>query len=95
MYSEITKYISQSDKPVSKAQIKQEFPGVTDIVIAFAVQDENIISPKAIKLLRMYYYVDISSISNFKIDEDVKVEIDNFINAYYDDFTGLYINSKK
>ena len=44
MYSEITKYISQSDKPVSKAEIKQEFPGVTDIVIAFAVQDENIIS---------------------------------------------------
>lgn len=43
MYTEITKYISQSDKPVTKAQIRQEFPGVTDIVISIAVQDENII----------------------------------------------------
>lgn len=43
MYTEINKYISQSDKPVTKAQIRQEFPGVTDIVISIAVQDENII----------------------------------------------------
>jgi len=44
MYSEITKYIIQSDSPISKSQIRKEFPGVTDIVISFAVQDENIIS---------------------------------------------------
>ncbi len=43
MYTEITKYVIQSDKPVTKAQIRQEFPGVTDIVISFAMQDENII----------------------------------------------------
>ena len=44
MYTEITKYISQSDGPVTKTQIREEFPGVTDIVISIAVQDENIIS---------------------------------------------------
>ena len=43
MYTEITKYVTQSDRPVTKAQIRQEFPGVTDIVISFAMQDENII----------------------------------------------------
>lgn len=44
MYAEITKYISQSDRPVTKAQIREEFPGITDIVISIAAQDENIIS---------------------------------------------------
>lgn len=44
LYTEITKFVRQSDKPVTKAQIRQEFPGVTDIVISIAVQDENIIS---------------------------------------------------
>ena len=57
--------------------------------------DEKIISSKAIKLLRLYYYVDIKSISNLNINDDVKNEIDEFINAYYDDYTGLYVNSKK
>ena len=57
--------------------------------------NEFIVNPKVIKLLRMYYYVDIKSISNFKIDDKIKNEIDNFLDIYYDNYTGLFINSKK
>lgn len=43
LYTEITKFIRQSDKPVTKTQLREEFPGITDVVISFAMQDENII----------------------------------------------------
>lgn len=56
--------------------------------------DESIVSGKAIKLLRMYYYVEIASISNFNIDNSVVEELNNLINTYYEDYTGLYIHSK-
>lgn len=54
-----------------------------------------IISDKAIKLIRMLYYVDLSKISKLDISDSVKKEIDNFINEYYDKYTGLYLKSKK
>lgn len=57
--------------------------------------NEKIVSKETIKLIRMYYYVEISSISKFNIKDIVKNEIDSFINAYYEDFTGIYIHSKK
>ncbi len=57
-------------------------------------QQEFIVDKKAIELLRMYYYVDIKSISKLKISEKVKNEINNFLNTYYDRYTGLYLKSK-
>ncbi len=57
--------------------------------------NEKLVSLKAIKLLRMYYYVDIKSIKELKIDEDTKKEINFFLDNYYDRYTGLYLNSKK
>lgn len=56
--------------------------------------DEKIISDKAIKLIRMFYYVDISKIEKTDIKEDVKKEINNFLDEYYDSYTGLYLKSK-
>lgn len=58
-------------------------------------QNELIVDKKTIELLRMYYYVEIKSISKLKISEKVKKEIDNFLNIYYDRYTGLYLKSKK
>lgn len=57
--------------------------------------NEIIYDSKTIKMLRMYYLIDISSISDLKISEAVINNIDNFINVYYDRYTGLYLNSKK
>ncbi len=50
---------------------------------------------KTIKMIRNYYYVNINSITKLDISENVKLEIDNILNEMYDDYTGLYIKSKK
>ena len=57
--------------------------------------NEKIVSPKTIKMLRMYYYVDIKSIKELKIDQATKEEINFFLDSYYERYTGLYLNSKK
>ncbi len=57
--------------------------------------NEPIVSLKAVKMLRMYYYVDISSITSLKISAEVKKELNDFIWQYYDRYTGLYLKSKE
>lgn len=56
--------------------------------------NETMVSSKTIKLIRMYYYVDISSITSIKVSDEVKREINNFLDSYYDRYTGLYLKSK-
>ena len=56
--------------------------------------DEPIVSDKAIKLVRMYTLVDINKISKLDISKDVVYEVNNFIDDYYDRYTGLYLKSK-
>ncbi|MBR1416407.1 MAG: DNA repair protein RecO [Bacilli bacterium] len=56
--------------------------------------NETLVSLKIIKLIRMYYYVDIASISTIKISDDIKREINLFLNRYYERYTGLYLKSK-
>ncbi len=55
---------------------------------------ERIIPLSIIKILNMYYLVDIKSISKLSIKEDIILEINRFLNNYYDDYTGLYLKSK-
>ncbi|MBE6161458.1 MAG: DNA repair protein RecO [Firmicutes bacterium] len=57
--------------------------------------NEKIVNSKVIKLLRMYYLIDINHISDIKIEDKVKLEINYFLNRYYDRYTGLYLKSKK
>ena len=57
--------------------------------------NERIVDLKVIKLLRMYYLIDIDHISEIKIDKNVKLEINYFLNRYYDRYTGLYLKSKR
>lgn len=56
--------------------------------------NEPIVSDKAIKLVRMYNLVDINKISKLDINKDVVYEVNNFIDDYYDRYTGLYLKSK-
>ncbi len=56
--------------------------------------NELIVNPKTIKMLRMYYLVDINSISNLSISNEVVSDIDRFLNRYYERYTGLYLKSK-
>ena len=56
--------------------------------------DEPKSTEKAIKLVRMYFYVDIDKISKLDLSKDVVAEVNNFIDSYYDRYTGLYLKSK-
>jgi DNA repair protein RecO (recombination protein O) len=57
--------------------------------------NEKIVSDKTIKLIRMFYYVDISKITTLNISPIIKKEINDFLDEYYDRYTGMYLNSKK
>ena len=57
--------------------------------------NEKIISPKSIKLIRMYYLIDIPSISEISIKSDTANEINYFLDKYYERYTGLYLKSKE
>ncbi len=52
-------------------------------------------SNNTIKMLRMYYLVEISSITELKISDKVVNEINQFITNYYERYTGLYLKSKE
>lgn len=56
---------------------------------------ERILSDKSLKLIRMFYYVDISKIENLNISDNIKKEINEFLDAYYERYTGLYLKSKQ
>lgn len=55
---------------------------------------ESLVSTKTIKLVRMFYYVDIAKISSLKISDEVKIEINTFLDDYYERYSGLYLKSK-
>lgn len=57
--------------------------------------NERMVDVKTIKLIRMLYYVDIKKITNLDISIKVKMEINSFLDEYYDLYTGLYLKSKK
>ncbi len=57
-------------------------------------QNEPIVSEKTIKMIRMFYYVDINNITKLDISKEVSSEINRFLDDYYDRFTGLYLKSK-
>lgn len=56
---------------------------------------EVIVNIKTIKLLRMFYYVDINKISKLDISDNIKKELNLFIDDYYDRYSGLYLKSKQ
>ena len=56
---------------------------------------EPLLDEKVLKMLRLYYYVDISKISNLDIDKKVSDMIDTIIDEYYEQYSGVYLKSKK
>lgn len=79
----------------SKEKIVTIDGDVGGLVCQNCYHNEKIVSLKNIQMLRNYYYLDISKISKIDIEENIIKEINNFINIYYDRYTGLYLNSKK
>lgn len=56
--------------------------------------NEKLLSPKSIKLIRMYYLIDINSISDINIKSQTANEINYFLDKYYERYTGVYLKSK-
>lgn len=56
--------------------------------------NERLVSDKTIKLIRLFYYVDIAKISKLEVSNLEKKEINEFLDEYYESYTGLYLKSK-
>ncbi len=56
--------------------------------------NEGLVSDKTIKMIRMYYYVDIKNITKASVSSQVTKEINQFLDDYYQKYTGLYLKSK-
>jgi len=63
-------------------------------VCSNCITNEKISNPKTIQMIRMYYYVDISKISKLDVSNEIKEEINEFLDDYYERYTGLYLKSK-
>lgn len=50
---------------------------------------------RSIKLLKIYKDIDIKKIKNLNLDDSLKREVDMFLKMYYENYTGLYLKSKK
>ena len=55
---------------------------------------EMLVSDKTIKIIRMFYYVDIEKITKLEISNKVLKEIKYFLDDYYERYTGLFLKSK-
>lgn len=53
------------------------------------------ISQAAVKLLRIFYYMDLSRLGNISLKDETKKELKKIINSYYDEYSGLNLKSKK
>ena len=58
------------------------------------LRNETIVSSNTIKLIRMFYYVDLSKITKVEIKDISKREINQFLDEYYEQYTGLYLKNK-
>ena len=78
-----------------KSNIVTIDPDVGGYICKNCYTNEIIYDSKTLKMLRMYYLVDIKSISKLKISDNIIKNINYFVNTYYDRYTGLYLKSKK
>lgn len=53
------------------------------------------ISQATVKLLRLFYYLDISRLGNISVKDETKKELKTIISAYYDEYSGLNLKTKK
>jgi DNA repair protein RecO (recombination protein O) len=53
------------------------------------------ITPAAVKLLRLFYYFDLSRLGSISVKDETKAELKKVISAYYDEYSGLHLKSKK
>ena len=53
------------------------------------------LSQGAIKLLRLFYFFDIQRLGSISVKPETKKELKDAISMYYDEYSGLYLKSKR
>lgn len=53
------------------------------------------ISSVTLKLLRLFYYIDLKRLGNITVKEETKAELKKVITMYYDEYSGLQLKTKK
>ena len=56
--------------------------------------NERIITSKSVKVFRLLYYADIDKITKLSLCDNTIKEIEDFLDEYYDKYSGLYLKSK-
>lgn len=58
------------------------------------VGEEKIYNIKTLKLITMFYYLNLDKVKKIDISDNIKTELNLFINDYYERYSGLYLKSK-
>lgn len=58
------------------------------------VGEEMIYNVKTLKLIAMFYYLNLEKVKKIDISDNIKKELNLFINDYYERYSGLYLKSK-
>lgn len=53
------------------------------------------IKPVTVKLLRLFYYFDLSRLGKISVKDETKAELRKVITAYYEEYSGLHLKTKK
>ncbi|MFT4412671.1 DNA repair protein RecO [Fredinandcohnia humi] len=53
------------------------------------------VSQATIRLLRLFYYFDLNRLGTIAVKEETKKELKAIIDAYYEEYSGLYLKSKR
>lgn len=53
------------------------------------------ITPATVKLLRLFYFFDLSRLGNISVKPETKAELKKVISAYYDEYSGLNLKTKR
>lgn len=59
------------------------------------ITNEVIVSNKSVKVIRLLYYADLNKITKLELSNQTIKEIDCFLRECYDNYTGVYLKSKK
>lgn len=85
------------------------FCGNTEAHFGFSIKENGLIchecfdkdphffplSQNAVKLLRLFYFFDIQRLGSISVKAETKKELSDVISLYYDEYSGLYLKSKR
>ncbi|MBB6445991.1 DNA repair protein RecO [Bacillus benzoevorans] len=83
--------------------------GATEGQFSFSVKEGGIIchrcldkdpyhlkvSAAAVKLLRIFYYLDLTRLGNISVKPQTKAELKKVIDSYYEEYSGLFLKTRK